>query len=169
MQRMINEGFFLKLRWKSGLFLKLHWIFLSCNPVKTPKTPDSILKLRWTVHYGGGYRFLKNGTIRGDVRRGALLSFTQGLSVDKERIQTGQVTVAGRFQSAAQRGIVWRGQFGVASVKAPPIERKTPPLPPAFGSFEAMVEIETFQGLPNTLMAVEHPPLNQSLHNLNHI
>jgi hypothetical protein len=49
MQRMINEGFFLKLRWKSGLFLKLHWIFLSCNPVKTPKTPDSILKLRWTV------------------------------------------------------------------------------------------------------------------------
>jgi hypothetical protein len=50
MQRMINEGFFLKLRWKSGLFLKLHWIFLSCNPVKTPKTPDSILKLRWTVH-----------------------------------------------------------------------------------------------------------------------
>jgi hypothetical protein len=52
MQRMINEGFFLKLRWKSGLFIKLHWIFLSCNPVKTPKTPDSILKLRWTVHHG---------------------------------------------------------------------------------------------------------------------
>lgn len=47
MQRLINEGFFLKIRWNRGLFLKLQKIFLSRNPIKTPETPDSILKLHW--------------------------------------------------------------------------------------------------------------------------
>jgi hypothetical protein len=53
MQRMIDEGFFLNLHWKRGLFLKLQKIFLSYDPTKTAKTPDSILKLRWTAHYLG--------------------------------------------------------------------------------------------------------------------
>jgi len=47
MQRLINEGFFLKIHWNRGLFLKLQKIFLSRNPIKTPETPDSILKLHW--------------------------------------------------------------------------------------------------------------------------
>ena len=47
MQRLINRGFFLKLQWNQGLFLKLQKIFLRCDLPKTAKTLDSILKLRW--------------------------------------------------------------------------------------------------------------------------
>jgi hypothetical protein len=53
MQRLINEGFFLKIHWNRGLFLKLQKIFLSRNPIKTPETPDSILKLHWKAHKRG--------------------------------------------------------------------------------------------------------------------
>lgn len=42
MRRKINGGFFLKLQWNRGLFLKLQKIFLRCHSPKTAKNPDSI-------------------------------------------------------------------------------------------------------------------------------
>lgn len=50
MYRILNEGFFLRLHWNPGFFLKLQKIFLSCNPTETPKTPHSSLELHWKSH-----------------------------------------------------------------------------------------------------------------------